>query len=260
VFTYPSQMTCLDAQFAANAIATVQSLRRAPSPPYAPVNVSHFGGVFFALASRSDIVTVADLAGKRLEGADITSLGAGQAQWHQLEAHDGLHFWNLPSQVLFSHDQFAVVADVAAGVADVGMVRTDYLEALQLPAPYCDAAAQAAVGLGCFPPGTFKILNPLTFPGYPFQSSTELYPEARAVAAAPARRPPQAKRAADSRATLYASAFARRSGRLLRCRTWTPRRRSAWLRRCSRWGPPARPRRSTRLRRASTHSRRHCRT
>ena len=181
MFTYPSQMACLDSQFHANAIATVQSLRRAPTPPYAPVNVSHFGGVFFALANRTDINSLADLAGKRLEGADVTSLGAAQSQWHELEAHLGYHFWNMPAQVLFSHDQYAVVADVAAGVADVGMVRTDFIDTVELPEPYCNATAQAAVGLGCFPAGTFKVLNARMYPGYPFQSSTELYPEARAA-------------------------------------------------------------------------------
>jgi hypothetical protein len=75
VFTYPSVYTCVDAQFQVNAIATVQNLRRLPTPPYATVPLSHFGGVFFALANRSDITSVADLPGLRLEGADLTNLG-----------------------------------------------------------------------------------------------------------------------------------------------------------------------------------------
>jgi hypothetical protein len=65
----------VDAQFQVNAIATVQNLRRLPTPPYATVPLSHFGGVFFALANRSDITSVADLPGLRLEGADLTNLG-----------------------------------------------------------------------------------------------------------------------------------------------------------------------------------------
>jgi hypothetical protein len=97
-----------------------------------------------------------------------------QAQWHELTFHQDISFWDAPSQLLFSHNQYAVAADVAAGVADIGMVRTDFLENLQLPFPYCNATAQAAIGLGCFPAGTFKLLNPRSFPdepGFPFQGA-----------------------------------------------------------------------------------------
>jgi hypothetical protein len=167
----------LDAQFSVNAIATVQNLRRLPTPPYATVPLSHFGGVFFARADRSDIGGVADLAGLRLVGADLTNLGAGQSQWHELTENYGLSFWNLPKQVLFSHNQYKVAADVASGAADVGMARTDFLESLQLPPPYCNATAQAAIGLGCFPEGTFKVLDARTYPDYPFPGGTQLYPE-----------------------------------------------------------------------------------
>ena len=70
------------------------------------------------------------MAGKRLEGADLTGLGAGQAQWREM-ASRGLSFWNLPQSVIFSHNQNGVAKDVADGYADVGMVRTDLLEGLQ---------------------------------------------------------------------------------------------------------------------------------
>jgi hypothetical protein len=177
IYTYPSSYTCLDAQYKVNAVASVQSARRTQTPPYAPVPISAFGGVFFALSNRTDIASLNDIAGRRLEGSDLWSLGAGQAQWHELTYHRGISFWNAPSQLLFSHNQYAVVADVAAGIADVGMVRTDFLDALQLPPPFCNASAQAAIGLGCFPAGTFKILEPRAYADIPFQGSTELYPE-----------------------------------------------------------------------------------
>jgi serine/threonine protein kinase len=88
-----------------------------------------------------------------------------------------MSFWNLPSQVIFSHNQYKVVADIAAGVADIGMVRTDFLESLQLPFPFCNDTAQAALGLGCFPDGTFKVLDARSYPDYPFPGGTQLYPE-----------------------------------------------------------------------------------
>ncbi len=48
--------------------------------------------------------------------------GAGQAQWREMEAR-GLSFWNLPSAVIFSHNQNLIVTDIYRGRADVGMVR-----------------------------------------------------------------------------------------------------------------------------------------
>jgi ABC-type phosphate/phosphonate transport system substrate-binding protein len=177
IFTYATHVTCLASQLGAPILASVQSLHRPTGAPDTPVPLSSFGGVFFALASRADINTLADVAGRRLQGADITSLGAAQAQWRELTLR-GLSFWNLPSQVIFSHNQYKVVADVATGFADVGMARADFLAALQLPAPYCNETAQAALGLGCFPPGTFKVLEPQMLDGNPFPSSTrELWPE-----------------------------------------------------------------------------------
>jgi hypothetical protein len=35
----------------------------------------------------------------------------------------GLSFWNLPSAVIFSHNQNLIVTDIYRGRADVGMVR-----------------------------------------------------------------------------------------------------------------------------------------
>jgi serine/threonine protein kinase len=79
--------------------------------------------------------------------------------------------------MVFTGNQYSVVSDVFAGHTDVGMVRSDLLEGLQLPAPYCNATAEAAVGLACYPAGTFKIIGPRLQAGYPFNTSTQLWPE-----------------------------------------------------------------------------------
>ena len=154
-----------------SAVASVQTLRPSPTPPYLKTPQSKFGANFFALANRSDINAIADIAGKRLEGVDVAGLGAGQAQWREA-LNRGLSFWNLPATMIFSHSQAKITNDVFTGYADVGMVRTDLLEGLQNPScvvsqstPYCYAA------------GTFKILEPQQFPGFQFNSSTQLYPE-----------------------------------------------------------------------------------
>jgi hypothetical protein len=46
----------------------------------------------------------------------------GQAQWREMEARN-MSFWNLPSAVIFSHNQNAIATDIFTGRADVGMVR-----------------------------------------------------------------------------------------------------------------------------------------
>ena len=173
VFTYPSLYACFSAQFGARVIASVQSSRRLTTPPYAAVPLSFFGGVFFTLANRSDISSLGDIAGHRLEGADVTSLAAGQAQWYELMQR-GLSFWNLPAEMVFTGNQYTVVSDVFSGFADVGMVRSDLLEGVQLPPPYCN---ETAMGLPCYPAGTFKLLEPRLAAGYPFNVSTQLWPE-----------------------------------------------------------------------------------
>jgi ABC-type phosphate/phosphonate transport system substrate-binding protein len=174
IYTNPSIFSCLETQNGVNAVASIQSLRPTAVAPYTPVPQSVFGGTFFALSNRTDVNHISDIAGKRLEGADLTGLGAGQAQWRELAARN-LSFWNLPSVVIFNHNQNGIAVDVASGYADVGMVRTDLLESLQVPS--CITTST----ITCFPPGTFKILDPkpssVLPAGFPFNSSTMLYPE-----------------------------------------------------------------------------------
>lgn len=92
----------------------------------------------------------------------MIGLGAGQAQWRELFSR-GLSFWDLPKQLIFSHDQTSIVFDVLAGSADVGMVRTDLIEGLS--------------GQGRVNYSDIKYLGVKNIPGFPFNSSTQLYPE-----------------------------------------------------------------------------------
>ena len=88
------------------------------------------------------------MAGKRLEGADLTGLGAGQAQWREMFERN-LSFWNLPSKVIFSHNQNSVAGDFsaldrrdgyAAVLAEHGLAPWTYAPAA--PAPF-DAGREA---------------------------------------------------------------------------------------------------------------------
>ena len=171
MYTNPSIYACLEAQYGVSAVASVQTLRPSPTFPYSKSPQSRFGANFFVLANRSDINAIADIAGKRLEGVDVTGLGAGQAQWREVVSRS-LSFWNLPATMIFSHSQAKITNDVFTGYADVGMVRTDLLEGLQNPS--CVVSASTPY---CYAAGTFKILEPQQFPGFQFNSSTQLYPE-----------------------------------------------------------------------------------
>ena len=90
-----------------------------------------------------------------------------QAQRVEMAAQN-LSFWSLPAQHLYAPDQSAVVADVLRGSADVGMVRTGFLETLA-------AAPGSTLSLAAF-----KFLSPrpaAAAPGFPFTVCTDLYPE-----------------------------------------------------------------------------------
>jgi hypothetical protein len=78
----PSIYVCLEAQYGVSAVASIQTLRPAPTAAGGVVQLpqSAFGANFFALANRSDINTLADIAGRRLEGADLTGLGTWLAR------------------------------------------------------------------------------------------------------------------------------------------------------------------------------------
>lgn len=143
-------------------------------------NTSYFGAVFFVLSTRSDLVHIADVAGQRVEGSDLTGFQGFQAQWIEMQSHN-LSFWSLPKVVVFSHSTALVVADVASGAADVGMMRTDVLEYVTSPSctPGAPGTAASAGGPACFPPGTFRVLDPKPAQGssFPFATSTQLWPE-----------------------------------------------------------------------------------
>lgn len=61
----------------------------------------------------------------------MTGLGGCQLQWYEL-LNNGINFMNDPKQVRFSYNQKATVKNVISGDIDVGMVRTDLAEAMDL--------------------------------------------------------------------------------------------------------------------------------
>ncbi len=137
------------------AMATLQSLENGQA-------TAQLGGVIITRAD-SHIHKLRDIRGTRvaIPGAGATFLGGYQTQAYELQ----LAGIDLPDEAKLiavgSHDK--VIHAVLAGEADVGFVRTGILETLSRE--------------GKLQPGALRVINPQRFAGFPFATSTRLYPE-----------------------------------------------------------------------------------
>lgn len=125
-------------------------------------NLSSFGGTIFTTQDHADINVLADIKDRKIAAVFEDSLGGYQAQAYQFK-EEGL---DLPDvkQIIFTgmpHDK--VVAEVLAGRADVGFIRSGTLEHM---------AQEGKVDLN-----RIKFIHAIESPGYPYQHSTILYPE-----------------------------------------------------------------------------------
>jgi len=127
-----------------------------------PFVTDHFGGVIFTGAERNDIVTLADVKGKRVAAAATSSLGAYQMQAFEL-LELGIRLPHDAPVIETGQPQRLAVDAVLKGQADVGFVRTGVLEEL--------------VEQGRLDISQIKLLNAQRFPDFPFVTSTRLYPE-----------------------------------------------------------------------------------
>jgi diguanylate cyclase (GGDEF)-like protein/PAS domain S-box-containing protein len=155
VFTNPSHFVILrHRNRLSGAIATVQTNEDGRG-----ANV--LGGVILVSAKRSDIKSLADLRAKRIAIPGMRFLGGYQAQAYEL-LQAGI---DLPGDAKLievgGHDK--VIEALLAGQADAGFVRTGIVEALTRE--------------GKLPAGELKLVNPQSFPEFPYAISTRLYPE-----------------------------------------------------------------------------------
>ena len=121
-----------------------------------------FGGAIVCLSGRSDIASLADLAGKRIAVTDLSSLGGYQMQARELHragvalpAGGDLVITGMP------HDR--VVETLLDGRADAGFVRAGVIEHL--------AAENRLVA------DRLRVINRQPAAGFPYARSTPLYPE-----------------------------------------------------------------------------------
>lgn len=125
-------------------------------------NISSLAGVVFTLANSTQIQVAADLRNKVIGTGPLNYLSSFQLPWAYVQDH-GLDLFADAAGVFLTDDSLAVVRGVASGLLDVGFTRAGYIEHLQ--------------GEGQVPSGIFSYLDPLTWEGYPFATTTPLYPE-----------------------------------------------------------------------------------
>ncbi|MBC7860796.1 MAG: EAL domain-containing protein [Burkholderiaceae bacterium] len=121
-----------------------------------------YGSVIFTRADQAAIDTLPDLAGKRFASTGVEALGSYQMQaFEMLEA--GVPLPDLAHVLTPGTSHDLVVEAVLAGRADVGLIRSGVLEAMARERKFDFASV--------------KIIGARKIPGFPFVTSTRLYPE-----------------------------------------------------------------------------------
>ena len=142
----PTTFECVQIQFSAGGILSV--VRNVSDSP-----VGYLGSSIVTLDSRTDINTLADVAGKKIGTARFSQLQGFQAQWGEFRA-EGLDLFTLPAQLQIAIGQ-SQLTGLLTGQVDVVLVGTN--STISQP-PYRTLASR-------------------TSPNYPFPTSTTLYPE-----------------------------------------------------------------------------------
>ena len=156
VLTNPGHYVELEDRFGISRIATLKNLRQ--GRPY-----TVFGAVIFTRADRTDIHTLRDLRGKSLAAVSDSAFGGFQMAWRELKAAGVDPFEELARLDFTGFPQDGIVYKVRSGEVDAGTVRTDLLEQM---------ADQGQIKLS-----EFRVLNPMHSADFPFQHSTQRYPE-----------------------------------------------------------------------------------
>jgi len=145
----------MELSYGASRIATLRNRDEGHS-------YTHFGGVVFTRAERSELRDLADLAGKSFMAVDELSLGGFHAAWRELK-EAGIEPYRDFKPLRFGGTHDAVVYAVRDGTVDAGTVRSDTLERM---------AAENKINLD-----DYRVIQPTSHAEFIFMSSTRLYPE-----------------------------------------------------------------------------------
>lgn len=127
-------------------------------------SLSETGGVIFTRADNADILTLADVKGKRVSCARPNKLNGFQAQLAEFE-REGFHLLDHVGQLIFTSTYDAILDAVRTGASDVGFVDAGTIE--------------EEVANGNIPEGLFRVLHIVDQPkdkDHPFVISTHTYP------------------------------------------------------------------------------------
>lgn len=122
-----------------------------------------FGAVIFTQAGHPAIKTLKDLKDRSFIAVNRNGFGGFQMAWRELKAHDIDPFDDFSSLTFAGFPQDAVVDAVLKGKVDAGTIRTGTLE---------NMADEGKISLS-----DFRILSPRSYRGFPYELSTQLYPE-----------------------------------------------------------------------------------
>ncbi|CAL8461335.1 g866 [Coccomyxa elongata] len=125
-------------------------------------NISSLAGAVFTLANSTQIQVATDLRNRVIGTGPLNYLSSFQLPWAYVQDH-GLDLFADAAGVFLTDNSLAVVLGVADGTLDVGFTRAGYIEHLQ-----SEGQVQS---------GIFSYLDPRTWEGYPFATTTPLYPE-----------------------------------------------------------------------------------
>lgn len=138
-----------------SSIATLENLNYKNKKP-----VKYFGSVIFTRAERDDINSIKDIKGKKFAAVNENSFGGWVMAKKEMKNHNIVLDKNA---VIFSQNQDAVVYDVLNKKVDVGSVRTNILELMEL---------EKKIDIK-----DFKIISEKKYEDFPYLVSTDLYPE-----------------------------------------------------------------------------------
>ena len=157
VLANPAYYVSFEARFGAARIATMKNLQ-------GERGVVEFGSVVFARSDRPDIPDAESARGQRVAAVDEESFGGwliALREFRLAGIHPERHFQSLT----FTGTHDAVVMAVLDGSADVGIVRTDTLERMEM---------ERLISLKDF---TVLSFSENGYDTFPFLRSTRLYPE-----------------------------------------------------------------------------------
>ncbi len=123
-------------------------------------DLKQFGGVIFTRRDNQEINTIKDIEDKTLGAVSELSFGGWIMCYEQLIKNE-IDIDDVEVKFLGTHD--AVVEAVLKGEVDVGTVRTDTLERMNI---------EDKIKLS-----DFKVIEPKQYDKFPYLISTELYPE-----------------------------------------------------------------------------------